>query len=266
MQAFRSPAEVQFLSEDQKDLDLGNVHTQQRPLVLTQQVDPADSVAGGDRRTGAGCSLAIIDPPVGGADMVRRLHEAEDCRTTAPAPRPYTCSTHVRCRSQWWPRGPDTLTAARPRNPAARRTVSPAWKTRRRLLTAYRVDECHAAGESPALAHSTLQIQRGYPQLPAFPRHGLEPGRGDRPEVGRRRGVAASLGSTDPFKPGTQEGAAPVVADGAAGVVDDRLDDRVGEDHAKAEGAVAGTHEIDVAWLDSRAAPGQGRTTGQPPA
>src|ERR1700722_19584575 len=85
MQAFRGPAEVQFLSEDQKDLDLSNVHTQQRPLVLTQQVDPGDRVAGGDRRTGAGCSLAIIDPPVGGADMVRRLHEAEDCRTTAPA-------------------------------------------------------------------------------------------------------------------------------------------------------------------------------------
>ena len=33
--------------------------------------------------------LAIIDPPVGGADMVRRLHEAEDRRTTAPAARPW---------------------------------------------------------------------------------------------------------------------------------------------------------------------------------
>src|ERR1700733_8717588 len=111
MQAFRGPAEVQFLSEDQKDLDLSNVHAQQRPLVLTQQVGPADPVAGGDRRTGAGGSLAIIDPPVGGADMVRRLHEAEDCRTTAPAARAWpsskrrrcTCSGRVRCRSRWSP-------------------------------------------------------------------------------------------------------------------------------------------------------------------
>src|SRR5438045_6664871 len=32
-----------------------------------------------------------------------------------------------------------------------------------------RVDECHAAGEPPALAHGALQLQWRYPQLPAFP-------------------------------------------------------------------------------------------------
>jgi hypothetical protein len=79
-------------------------------------------------------------------------------------------------------------------------------------------------------------------------------------------GTTSRLGRTDPFQPDRQESAAPVVADGAAAVAEDRLDERVGEDRAQAAGRISGTHEIDVAWLKSRAAHGQGRAAGQPPA
>jgi len=60
-------------------------------------------------------------------------------------------------------------------------------------------------------------------------------------------------GSADPLEPDSEEGPSPVVAESAAAVVDDRFDERVGEDFAQAEGAIIGADKIDVAWLNARA-------------
>jgi hypothetical protein len=43
-----------------------------------------------------------------------------------------------------------------------------------RLPAEYRVNERHALGKPPALAHGTLQVQRRYAELEAFPSDGLK--------------------------------------------------------------------------------------------
>ncbi len=49
-----------------------------------------------------------------GVPAGQSLGSAGSPSATLATPRCPTCSTRVRCRSRWWPRGPGTLTAARP--------------------------------------------------------------------------------------------------------------------------------------------------------
>lgn len=83
---------------------------------------------GPERRTGRAV-MAATSPPMRSVPVTARSGYAAPSiaswsppgsagspSTTLVTPRSPTCSTRVRCRSRWWPPGPDTLTAARPRS------------------------------------------------------------------------------------------------------------------------------------------------------
>lgn len=60
-----------------------------------------------------------------------------------------------------------------------------------------------------ALAHCALQVERRYPDEPAFPSEGLQPRRGYRPEIARQRLVGRWLRAADPLSIQAAQKASP---------------------------------------------------------